>query len=288
MNKKSQEHGLVSRRKALAFLGSASMFGLTGIDLVASKNVSLTNQTSKKMKETVFEGTKMKSIGIIGGLGPQATMDLEMRIHKVAQKMIPPMENSSYPPMVVQYYRHPPIVLTKDHRPVVPWTVDPRLLEVARNLGGTSDFLIIASNGIHHFQKEIERASGKTVVSMIDATLEEVKRRNWRRVGVLGFMNPGIYTVRLKEMGIMFETVDYVLQQKLNSAIFRVMEGTESAIDNDVIMEAIAFLRSKKVDGIIPGCTELPLLLGTSMNAGDLLNPAQLLAEAAVKYSLLN
>jgi aspartate racemase len=47
----------------------------------------------------------MKTIGVLGGLGPQATMDFEQRIHRVAQQLIPPLGNSGYPPMVVYYCR---------------------------------------------------------------------------------------------------------------------------------------------------------------------------------------
>ena len=64
------------------------------------------------------------------------------------------------------------------------------------------------------------------------------------------------------------------------------MEGRDDEDDRAIILEAIQELRNKKVDGIIPGCTEIPLLLGKEMNADDLINPAQLLAEAAVKYAL--
>jgi aspartate racemase len=53
-----------------------------------------------------------------------------------------------------------------------------------------------------------------------------------------------------------------------------------------VAREAVETLRSRGVDGIIPGCTEIPLLLEGEMDAPDLLNPAQLLAEAAIRHAL--
>jgi aspartate/glutamate racemase len=64
------------------------------------------------------------------------------------------------------------------------------------------------------------------------------------------------------------------------------MEGRDDENDRAIMLEAITDLRNKKVHGIIPGCTEIPLLLGKEMDAADLVNPAQLLAEAAVKYAL--
>jgi aspartate/glutamate racemase len=50
----------------------------------------------------------LKTIGVLGGLGPQVTMDFEARVHRVAQRLIPPHGNGGYPPMVVYYDRHPP------------------------------------------------------------------------------------------------------------------------------------------------------------------------------------
>ena len=123
-------------------------------------------------------------------------------------------------------------------------------------------------------------------MSMIDATMEEVKKRKWKRVGVLGLMTMEIYTRRLTEMGIAFETVNDELQKKIDKTVFRVMEGRDDDTDRAIISEAISELRNKKVDGIIPGCTEIPLLLGNEAEAVDLVNPAQLLAEAAIKYAL--
>ena len=231
-------------------------------------------------------GQTMKTIGILGGLGPQATMDLEMRLHKVAQQTIPQEKNSGYPLMVVQYYRHAPVLLVDENTPVVPFQPDPRLLEVAGNLGTIADFLLIASNGVHLLQREIEEASGRKVLSMIDATLEEVKKKGWKKVGVLGLMNSMVYTIRMDKMGIAYETIDNELQGKLNQAIFRVMEGHEDEADHAIVIEAINQLRNKNVDGIIPGCTEIPLLLKEDMDAPDILNPAQLVAEAAIKFSL--
>jgi aspartate/glutamate racemase len=45
-------------------------------------------------------------------------------------------------------------------------------------------------------------------------------------------------------------------------------------------------LRARAVDPVILGCTEIPLLLGDERDAPDLLNPAALLAEAAVRLSI--
>jgi aspartate racemase len=230
-------------------------------------------------------GGDMKTIGVLGGLGPQATMDFEARVHRAAQRLIPPDKNRGYPPMVVYYFRHSPALLTAEGQPMVPHRPDPRLFEAARRLGSLADFLVIASNGVHLLHAEIERAAGRKVLNMIEATLAEVRRRGWRRVGVLTLSRPVVYTRPLARDRIAYETLDADVQAALDAAIFRVMEGRDDA-GSAAARRAVSALRTRGVDGLILGCTELPLLLREDTEAEDLINPGQLLAEAAVKLAL--
>jgi aspartate racemase len=66
----------------------------------------------------------------------------------------------------------------------------------------------------------------------------------------------------------------------------KVMEGRDDATSAGVLREAIDVLRARKVDGIILGCTELPLLARAYEIDADLVDPAQLLAEAAVRLAI--
>jgi aspartate racemase len=242
--------------------------------------------TSQPETETFPGGRVVKTIGVLGGLGPQATMDFEARVHREAQRLIPPNLNGGYPPMVVYYCRHPPVLVTDQGTPQIPLRADPRLFEAAKRLGGLADFLVIPCNGAHLFQAEIEQAAGRKVLSMIEATLAEVRRRGWKRVGVLGLGDPVIYTRPLGELGIVCETVDSGPPAGLDAAIFRLMEGRDGAESAAVARGAVAALRAKGVEGVVLGCTELPLLLREAAEAADLINPAQLLAEAAVRVAL--
>ncbi|UCG25857.1 MAG: aspartate/glutamate racemase family protein [Chloroflexota bacterium] len=225
----------------------------------------------------------MKTIAILGGLGPQATMDFEARIHRVSQALIPPRFGSGYPPMYVYYHRRPPMLLDDHSRPVQPIQPDPDLLAAAKHLGAVSDFLVITANGPHVFQEQFEAAAGRPLLSMIDVTLDEVVRRGWQSVGVLGLGQPQVYLEPLAEMNLDAETIPAEFQAILDEAVFALMAGQETEKSTAAAWSAIQYLRAKNVDGIIPGCTEIPLLLGGVEAEPDLLNPAQLLAEAAVR-----
>ncbi|HEX2035632.1 MAG TPA: amino acid racemase, partial [Chloroflexota bacterium] len=228
----------------------------------------------------------MKTIGVLGGIGPQATMDFEARVHAVSQRLIPAQANQGYPPMVVAYLRHAPVLLDDQGVTVRPGRLDPRLLETARRLGTWADFLVITSNGVHRYLEEIEAAAGRPVLSMIEVTLEEVGRRGWRRVGVLTFIEPGVYQRPLEERGLGCEVLSEDQQRGLDAVILPYMAGQGGPAASATVREAVDTLRARPADGIILGCTELPLLLGEDAEAPDLINPTQLLAEAAVRAAI--
>jgi aspartate racemase len=151
------------------------------------------------------------------------------------------------------------------------------------------DFLVITSNAPHAFQELIEETSGRKVISMISVTLDEVRKRGWRRVGVVGFGEPAVYIAPLVEMGIACDILsgeEGGLRDKVDQAVIALMEGRIGPEANALALEAVNTLRERGVARIILGCTEIPLLMGDAAQAPDLLNPLELLAEAAVRFAM--
>lgn len=229
----------------------------------------------------------MQRIGVLGGISPQATMEFESRVHRACQRSIPPDWNRGYPRMVVWYHRELPIRVDGAGRPLVPRQIDPGLLEGAAWLGQAADFLVIPCNSAHVGVRAIEAAAGRPVLSMVDVALEEVARRGWRNVGVLGFGGaPAVYVDPLAAEGVRCAAIDEARQARLDAAIRAVMEGRDSAAEQEAALAAVDILRGRRVDGIVLGCTEIPLLLGRKSEGADLIDPAALLADAAVRRAL--
>jgi aspartate/glutamate racemase len=80
----------------------------------------------------------MKTIGVLGGMGPQATTDFVERLHRAAHHLIPPAGNTGYPPLVVYYIREMPIITGGPGQPARP---NRKLLESVMNFknNGPSD-----------------------------------------------------------------------------------------------------------------------------------------------------
>jgi aspartate racemase len=228
----------------------------------------------------------MKTVGVLGGLGPQATMEFESRVHRVAQQRIAQHVNAGYPPMVVYYYRGVPFVADAAGAPEPPLRPSPPFLSAAADLGHLADFLVVTSNFLHLLRSEIEAAAGCEVLSMVDLALEQVNERGWGHVGVLGFGDPVVYTRRLEAAKATCETIEGTRRARLDDAIQKVMEGRADANSIRAAEQALVELRGRGVDGTILACTEIPLLLDHPAADTDLIDPLPLLADATVRHAL--
>ncbi|NKB88195.1 MAG: amino acid racemase [Acidobacteria bacterium] len=225
----------------------------------------------------------MRTIGVLGGMGPQATIDFERRLHRSAQALLPIHVNEGYPPVVTVYVRHAPVVVGDNGKPSDPLTLDPRFLEIVRRFGDWADLLVCPSNTPHFFLDEMREASGCEMVSIIDVTVAELRRRDVSRVGLTGLGIPKVYAQRLAEER--FEVVTPSAEQvdALDDGILRLMEGRNTAEHTAAGWAAVNAVRDQGVDATILGCTEIPLVLGDGSDAADLINPAQLLADAVIR-----
>lgn len=147
----------------------------------------------------------------------------------------------------------------------------------------------MVANAPHIFRESLEKASGKKFLSMVDETIEEVKRRKLKKVGIIAIglaLKDKLFQAPLDELGIKYEVIPEDLLNNIDQSVFRVMEGEDPKRLKKPAIDAVKYLRGRKTDGIILGCTEVPLLLGNKVEEKDLINPSQLLAEAAVRFAI--
>lgn len=231
----------------------------------------------------------MKTIGVIGGMGPQATVDFEQKIHEVSNKLIPQKINQGYPPMVIFYHRSDPRITTDSKLHTEKLEPNPQLLEVAKKLGTHADFIVIPSNTPHFFKKQIEEASGIPLLSIVDVTLDEIISKKLKSVGVLAIgdtLNHGLYQKPLVENGITPIVTPKELIKKLDDSVWQVMEGASPEKVQAPVHDAISYFEEKNVDAIILGCSEIAIMITDILPKKNLINPVQILAERAVRYAL--
>jgi aspartate racemase len=154
-----------------------------------------------------------------------------------------------------------------------------------------ADFLLICTNTMHNVAEAVNESSGLPVLHIVDAIGNAIKEKSLKKVGLLGtrfVMGESFYRDRLKER---FD-IDVVVPAEDEQAIVHriiydeLCRGKISIPSRQACLKIIEGLRGRGSEGIILGCTELPLLIHPSDVQIPLFNTTQLHAEAAVKLAL--
>jgi len=231
----------------------------------------------------------MKTIGILGGLGPEATSDLFRRIIDITPAKI----DQEHIPVII--YNNPKIpdrtkhILYGGESPVDSMKFTARALE---NAG--ADFIIMPCNTAHYFAKKVQAHIGIPIINMIEETAEFIKSNypDVKNVGILatsGTLASNLYEDALRKRKINLITPDFEVQNKLVMAAIYGEEGIKAGY-KDVprqMLESVAEdLIDKGADLIILGCTEVSLVLDQKRVPYVLIDAMQVLAEVSVKKAL--
>ncbi|MDD5728255.1 MAG: amino acid racemase [Victivallales bacterium] len=229
-------------------------------------------------------------IGILGGMGPAATVDLYKKIISCT----PAAKDQEHIRVIID--SHPQIpdrtaALKHEGPDPLPYLLDSALkLEQAG-----VDFIIIPCNTAHAF---IPRFAGKVkipVLNMISICAEHVNTRypGIRRVGLLataGTIKSGIYRDEFQKKGITVITPAEDSQENLvMEAIYGangIKSGNTVGRPHELLLQAAQQLTVLGAQGIIMACTEIPLALHEGDITVPLFDPTWLLAGTAVAKAL--
>jgi len=156
---------------------------------------------------------------------------------------------------------------------------------------GGADFLVICTNTMHKLADQVAERIEIPILNIIDVTAEAVAAKGIRTVGLLGTrftMTQDFYRSRLRDKhGI--ETV--IPSDEDVSMIHRVIMdeltiGVISQESKASYWKAIHRLQAQGAEGIVLGCTEIPLLVKQDEGEIPLLDTTLLHARAAVRLAL--
>lgn len=221
----------------------------------------------------------MKTIGILGGMGPAATAELYNRIIFYCQKNYKAIQDEDYPPIVL--YSLP--LKGTDETGIT--DQDLVFKEFSREIKKLemhgADFIIIPCNTLHTFNEKIRKESKIPVLSIIEETLDEVKRSEIKSLGLLASettYRDKLYTAHLDNLVIPSNEE----QKQISKVILHVMGGSNTESDKKVLLKII---NNMKVEGVILGCTELSLVLKQNDTKVKILDSLHILAWSAVDRS---
>jgi aspartate racemase len=224
-----------------------------------------------------------KTIGMIGGMGPAATLDLFGKLLAASH--------------VERDQDHFRILI--DNNPRVPDRNDaiagrgpspgPQLAASAHGLQQAgADFLIIACNTAHAFQPEIKAAISIPLISMIEATADAAMVERPTRVGVLaadGCRRAQLYQHAFAARGVepLFLADD--AQADFMTLLYRIKAGDVGEETRRRMQQLAINLNARGAQAIVAACTEVPLVLDADVLAIPLISSTDALVARTVAYA---
>ena len=209
----------------------------------------------------------MRRLGIVGGLGPESTVDYYRRILAACgASPTSPAPGIVIDSLDVQRGLH---LVEHDHPGLVAYLLD----SLHRLAGAGVDLAIIAANTAHVVFDELAAESPVPLLSIVEACALEARRRGWGRVGLLGtrFTMAGSFypaaAARLETTVVVpTEAERAMLHERYVGELLR---GTFREATRERFAAVVARLRDEEgIEGVILAGTELPLLLAEPMIAG--------------------
>lgn len=162
------------------------------------------------------------------------------------------------------------------------------LLESVERLAKAgADFVIIPANTVHKVISELQQKSSIPILNMLQLVSEECKRKNWKKVGVMGScwtMSGHLYRDVLSANGIEEFIPSQENQEWIQHAIMSelIPTGKVTAKTLSALGQVVEALKSDGCDGIALACTELPLVLNATNCPIPIIDTTAVLAEAAL------
>lgn len=227
-----------------------------------------------------------KTIGIVGGLSPESTVSYYLHL---TRSYVARFGDYDYPEIIIHSAN-----LEHFHqlRSQGRWdSIAGELLRAVQGLKAAgADFALIATNTMHKVFPEVSAASVLPLLSIIETTAREAQRQGLSRLGLLGTgytMSDGFYHRAMAEFAIDILAPPPQEQKELHRIIVEeLVRGQLQSSSKRTYQKAIANLERAGAEGIILGCTEIPLLLSSADAALPLLDTARIHADAALAMAL--
>ena len=230
-----------------------------------------------------------KVIGILGGMGPEATLDCFAKIIKNT----PAKKDQEHLRVIIdsnpKVPDRTPAIIGDGESPV------PTIVEGCRALERAgADFIIIPCVSAHFFLNEIQEQSNLPILSIVDAVSETIVR-DYPEIKVVGLMattgtvKGDKFQKRLAECGITTIVPSELVQARIMEAIYDIKNAQpkrpRKAITADLIAatEGLITQKPKGAQGIIAGCTEIPLALRPEHLSVPYFDALSILACAAIR-----
>ena len=229
----------------------------------------------------------MKTVGIIGGLGPETTAEFYLEIifgcYEQNKEARPPILIWNVP---LRYAIEDDLLkkASGEERYL------PYLIDAAKRLEkGGADFLVMPCNTLHTFIREIRQAVKIPVLSIVEETAKFLKSNKIREVGILATsssLKKSLYEKALKAEGIKQIVPDGFEQVKIGRMISKLVMNRHANKDREELLKIINTFEKKGVKNVILACTDLQLLIPEHQRL-KIYDTMKIFAQATIEKILL-
>jgi aspartate racemase len=227
-----------------------------------------------------------KRIGILGGMSPESTIAYYEHITRAYCERF---GDYGYPEI---------IIYSVSFQAYVDWPQQDRWDLVAQGLGKAAkkleaagaDFIVMATNTMHLVFDQVQASVRVPMLSLLDAISEAILARGMNKVGLLGTqftMEKAFYQQALAQKGIAVLVPVAGDRQYVNAVIYdELVAGRIQDQSRARFVAIIDELVGRGAQGVILGCTEIPLLISQTDVDVALFDTTAVHAEAALRHAL--
>jgi aspartate racemase len=225
-------------------------------------------------------------IGILGGMGPEATVDCFAKI----VRNTPARKDQDHLRVIIDSNPKVPdrtaAILGRGESPLPLLVAGTKALERAG-----ADFIVIPCVSAHFFLDDLRRRARLPILSIFDAVAETIERehpdvKNVGLLGTTGTIEGGLFQQRLDKSGIATILPGGDVQDKIMAAIYDIKDALPSRSRNEILADLLDVAQSliaRGAQGIVAACTEIPLALGQEHLPVPYFDSLLLLARAAIR-----
>jgi aspartate racemase len=228
----------------------------------------------------------MKTIGLVGGTGWISTAEYYRIINEEINRRLGGMKFARCILYSLDYGE-----IDELHKRKNIDGVRSLLLDASKKLVSVgADCVLLCANTMHMHAEKVQEAIPVPLIHIAAATARQIKTRNLKTVGLLGTkmtMEQDFYKKRLNQEGIAVLVPEQEERNFIHQTIdSELLKGVFLRESKERFLEIIRRLQSQGAEGIVLGCTEIPLLIKQEDLDFPLFNTTIIHSLAAVDFAL--
>ena len=229
----------------------------------------------------------MKTIGLIGGLSWESSVEYYRIINELVRDKLGGSHSAKSIMYSVDFSEAEQLQHQGDWDQLTEMMIDAGM----RLKNGGAEFLVICTNTMHKTADAVESHTGIPLLHIADAAATEIKKMGLQKVALLGTkftMEQDFYKDRLiGKHGIEVIIPDQDEREAIHSVIYNeLVLGKILKSSRETFVKIIEHVESRGAEGVVLGCTEIPLLIGQKDSAIPVFDTTKIHASAAVDFSL--